>query len=158
MKHESHRDPNVFADTRVGTIKAALLRRLEAAGYFSVESTPSRELEAECYSIQTVKQCRDHVRKVERLAAKYRRTPPLNLKHALANNYSVASVAINHIAHDGRSVQGLALIEERDGLRREFLIPVRSQLRRLVFGKPRNPRHLEYYRGQFFVQKGRKAR
>jgi hypothetical protein len=158
MKRESTNDPNVFAGERVGTIKATLLRRLEAAGYFSVEGAPSRDLEMECYSIQTVKECRAHVEEVERLAARYRCTPPLSLKHALANNYRVASVEINHITRDGRSIQGTALIAERDGLRREFLIPVKSQLRRLVFGKPRNPKDFEFYGGKFYVPKGREAR
>ena len=158
MKRKPLNDPNVFADTRVGTIKAALLRRLEAAGYFSVSGTPIREIEAEGYSSMTVEQCRAHVREVERLAAKYRRTPPVSLKHALDDNYRVASIEIKHITRDGRSAKGMALLEERDGLRREFLIPVRSQLRRLVFGKPRNPKDFEWYRDKVFVpEKGREA-
>jgi len=158
MKRRLVNDPNVFAGERVGTIKAALLRRLEAAGYFSVEGAPSRDIEIECYSQQTVQQCREHVEKVERFAAKLHRTPPRNLRCALAENYVLASISINQIIGSKKHIEGLALIKERDGLRREFLIPVKSQLRRLVFGKPRNWKDFEWYRDKVLVpKKGRKA-
>jgi hypothetical protein len=128
-----------------------LFQRLESAGYFSVPNAPSRDLVRDEQSQMTIKECRQHVREVERFAARYRRTPPRDLRSALANNYRIASVEINHLTRDGRSIQGMALLEECDGLRRKFLIPVKSQLRRLVFGKPRNWKDFEWYRDKVMV-------
>ncbi len=134
LKRQLSNDPRVFADCRLRAVKTALLRRLDAAGYFSVSGTQSRELEAECYSIMTVKQCRDHVEKVERLAAQYRRTPPLNMKDAANGGFVIDEMTTQHYGVGLAMTKGLARIQEDSGLRRKFVVPFTAHY---SWGRPR---------------------
>lgn len=126
---------NADAFAGVGPVRAALLRRLEAAGYFSVANAPLRDLEVDCYSIMTVKQCREHVREVERLAAQYRRTPPRSVNTAVKQGFAVEGITSAWpTCETAKATNGLALIQEKTGLQREFVVPL---IIRYAFGKPR---------------------
>jgi hypothetical protein len=138
---KSVNDPNVFAGERVGTIKAALLRRLEAAGYFAVESSPTREFYASSLAPnQTIKECREHVEAVERLAAKYRRTPPATINAAANAGYEVKEVISRPLGDGLAKSRGLALLREKTGLKRTFVVPFTA---RHSFGKPRTVKYDE---------------
>jgi hypothetical protein len=141
MKRESVNDPNVFAGERIGTIKAALLRRLESAGYFAVETSPTREFYASSLApIQTINECREHVEEVERLATKYRRTPPTTMKAAAHAGYQVTEVVSRPLGDGIAKSRGLALLQEKTGLKRTFVVPFTA---RHSFGKPRTAKYDE---------------
>jgi len=123
LKQELSNDPNVFAGQRVGTIKASLLRRLGAAGFFSVIGSPSREIEAEGYSQMTLQQCRGHVKGVERLAAKYRRITPQTMNAAIKAGYEIVGIESHRAVHGIAMTRGIVLLRESSGLKRKFVIP-----------------------------------
>jgi hypothetical protein len=138
MKRKLRTDSNVFAE--VGTVKAALLWRLEVAGYFSVKGTPTREVEADGYSGMTVKECREHVAEVERLAAMYRRTPPQTMNDAANGGFTIEAMASRRVVHCMAMAEGLALLRENGGLKREFVIPFTA---RYAWARPRLLKHGE---------------
>lgn len=127
----------VFDGCDVGPVRAALLRRLEAVGYFSVPGAPERWLEVENYSVMSLEQCRQHVREVERLAAKYRRTPPLTMNAVAREGIEIWGTTSRQLLHGLLPIRGLALLQEQGGLEREFVVPFTAKY---TFGKPRRAR------------------
>jgi hypothetical protein len=111
-----------------------LFQRLEAAGYFSAPNAPSRDLVRDEQGQMTIKQCREHVREVERFAAKYRRTPPSNMNIAVNAGFEIEGMTARSWIHGMAMTEGVALIRERDGLKREFVVPFAA---RYHWGRPR---------------------